>query len=142
MPHKIIFFAFLVSFHINTTYIKLDWNSDNFFTFWCTLLKTPSLIELTSKELCSEGDYLSWSNANWTFWGNVTKSANVDFCTKETFPHLYFFPAHFHLWENCISLCPRFQEGGRIPFVLPLFYLCFRRVGGSPLLPMPPTLVD
>ena len=35
---KIIFFAFLVSFHINTTYIKLDWNSDNFFTFWCTLI--------------------------------------------------------------------------------------------------------
>ena len=28
----------MVSFHINTTYIKLDWNSDNFFTFWCTLL--------------------------------------------------------------------------------------------------------
>ena len=105
-------------------------------------LKTPSLIELTSKELCSEGDYLSWSNANWTFWGNVTKCANVDFCTKATFPHLYFFPAHFHLWENCISLCPRFQEGGRIPFVLPLFYLCFRRVGGYPLLPMPPTPLD
>ena len=35
---KIIFFAFLVSFHINTTYIKLDWNSDNFLIFWCTLL--------------------------------------------------------------------------------------------------------
>ena len=31
------FFAFLVSFHINTTYIKLDWNSDNFLIFWCTL---------------------------------------------------------------------------------------------------------
>ena len=37
---KIIFFAFLVSFHINTTYIKLDWNSDNFLIFWCTLLVT------------------------------------------------------------------------------------------------------
>ena len=35
---KIIFFAFLVSFHINTTYIKLDWNSDNFLIFWCTLM--------------------------------------------------------------------------------------------------------
>ena len=34
---KITFFAFLVSFHINTTYIKLDWNSDNFLIFWCTL---------------------------------------------------------------------------------------------------------
>ena len=32
------FFAFLVFFHINTTYIKLDWNSDNFLIFWCTLL--------------------------------------------------------------------------------------------------------
>ena len=32
-------FAFLVFFHINTTYIKLDWNSDNFFTFWCTLMR-------------------------------------------------------------------------------------------------------
>ena len=37
---KIIFFAFLVSFHINTTYIKLDWNSDNFLIFWCTLIQS------------------------------------------------------------------------------------------------------
>ena len=32
------FFAFLVYFHIDTTYIKLDWNSDNFLIFWSTLL--------------------------------------------------------------------------------------------------------
>ena len=100
----------------NTDKIQSEASVTNLKVFM-NALKTPSLIELTSKELCSEGDYLSWSNANWTFWGNVTKCANVDFCTKATFPHLYFFPAHFHLWENCISLCPRFQEGGRIPFV-------------------------
>ena len=35
---KIIFFAFLVYFYINTKYIKLDRNSENFLIFWCTLL--------------------------------------------------------------------------------------------------------
>ena len=58
---KIIFFAFLVSFHINTTYIKLDWNSDNFLIFWCTLLTTSILpsfstsqcATLSSPYLCS-----------------------------------------------------------------------------------------
>ena len=37
---KIIFFAFLVFFLIDTTYIKLDWNSNNFLIFWCTLVDT------------------------------------------------------------------------------------------------------
>ena len=32
------FFAFLVFFHMDTTYIKLEWNSENFLIFWCTLL--------------------------------------------------------------------------------------------------------
>ena len=35
---KIIFFAFLVYFYINTKYIKLDRNSENFLIFWCTLM--------------------------------------------------------------------------------------------------------
>ena len=26
------------SLNIDTTYIKLDWNSDNFLIFWCTLV--------------------------------------------------------------------------------------------------------
>ena len=34
------FFAVLVFFHIDTTYIKLEWNSKNFLIFWCTLLAT------------------------------------------------------------------------------------------------------
>ena len=38
MPQKSFFFAFLVFFHIDTTYIKLDWNSENSLIFWCTLL--------------------------------------------------------------------------------------------------------
>ena len=46
---KIIFFAFLVSFHINTTYIKLDWNSDNFLIFWCTLVHIHILSSFTGQ---------------------------------------------------------------------------------------------
>ena len=40
---KIIFFAFLVYFYINTKYIKLDRNSENFLIFWCTLLHIPCI---------------------------------------------------------------------------------------------------
>ena len=46
---KIIFFAFLVYFYINTKYIKLDRNSENFLIFWCTLIYfqcVPSEIKL------------------------------------------------------------------------------------------------
>ena len=35
---KNLFFAFLVFFRIDTTHIKLDWNSENFLIFWCTLM--------------------------------------------------------------------------------------------------------
>ena len=80
-------------------------------------LKTSALIELTSQGLCSEeGDYLSWSSASWSLFGNVEKLVDLDFCTRETFPHLYFL-GHFHLWKDCMSLCPRLQGGGRVPFV-------------------------
>ena len=41
---KIHFFAFLVFFHIDTTYIKLDWNSDNFLIFWCTLMSMVMVV--------------------------------------------------------------------------------------------------
>ena len=41
---KIIVFAFFVFFHIDTTYIKLDWNSDNFLIFWCTLMLMIKII--------------------------------------------------------------------------------------------------
>ena len=54
---KIIFFAFLVSFHINTTYIKLDWNSDNFLIFWCTLMPMVSLMLDTGDDnVAHDGD--------------------------------------------------------------------------------------
>ena len=80
-------------------------------------LKTSSLIELTSNGLCSaEGDYLSWSNANWSLIGKVETLVDADFCNQESFPHLYFL-GHFHLWKDCMSLCPRLQGGGRVPFV-------------------------
>ena len=36
MPQK----SFLVFFHIDTKYIKLDWNSEKFLIFWSTLLAT------------------------------------------------------------------------------------------------------
>ena len=42
---KIIFFAFLVYFHINTKYIKLDRNSENFLIFWCTLVQSLGILE-------------------------------------------------------------------------------------------------
>ena len=44
MPQKSFFFAFLVYFYINTKYIKLDRNSENFLIFWCTLLDTHILL--------------------------------------------------------------------------------------------------
>ena len=47
MPQKSFFFAFLVFFHIDTTYIKLDWNSENFLIFWCTLRDMLSLLSDT-----------------------------------------------------------------------------------------------
>ena len=43
---KIIFFAFLVYFYINTKYIKLDRNSENFLIFWCTLIGSLELFEI------------------------------------------------------------------------------------------------
>ena len=80
-------------------------------------LKTPALVELTtSNGSCSEGDYLSWSSANWSLIGKVEKLVDVEICTQETFPHLHFL-GHFHQWKDCMSLCPRFQKEGRVPFV-------------------------
>ena len=80
-------------------------------------LMTSALIELTSDGFCSEeGDYLSWANATWSLIGKVEKSVDVDFCTRETSPHLYLL-GQFHLWKDCMSLCPRLHEAGRVPFV-------------------------
>ena len=52
------FFAFLVFFHIDTKYIKLDWNSENFLIFWGTLmikglqmLQQSSIIKISSMQL-------------------------------------------------------------------------------------------
>ena len=53
---KIIFFAFLVYFYINTKYIKLDRNFENFLIFWCTLLSTGRCTPLSPVQL-----FLRWS---------------------------------------------------------------------------------
>ena len=53
---KIIFFGFLVYFYINTKYIKLDRNFENFLIFWCTLLSTGRCTPLSPVQL-----FLRWS---------------------------------------------------------------------------------
>ena len=54
MPQKSFFFAFLVFFHIDTTYIKLEWNFENFLIFWCTLVARVSWDNMSTS--------LSWDN--------------------------------------------------------------------------------
>ena len=65
---KIIFFAFLVYFYINTKYIKLDRNSENFLIFWCTLVAR-----------------VSWDNMSTSFsWDNMSPGQYVALC-----PHYF-----------------------------------------------------
>ena len=82
-------------------------------------LKKTEMVDLTSNALCSaKGDYLSWSEAEWRFVGEVKTQPDVDFCLHpEIFPNLYFFPEHLFSWAGCLSLCPRIQESGRFPAV-------------------------
>ena len=74
-----------------------------------------TMIDLTSDEPCTTGDFLSWADASWNMIGNVQSFESNDVCFKSHFRNLYLLPKIFNSQSDCLNLCPRFQEGGRVP---------------------------
>ena len=67
-PQKSFFFAFLVFFHIDTTYIKLEWNFENFLIFWCTLVARVSWDNMSTSlswDNMSPGQYVTGTICHW-----------------------------------------------------------------------------
>ena len=72
-------------------------------------------VELTSTGQCTHGNILSWAASKWTLTGKVGSISSSSFCKSSYFAHLYLLD-HFIKFEDCISLCPRLQDEGRVPF--------------------------
>ena len=71
---------------------------------------------MTSKGLCKNGDVLSWTNATWNFVGNVNMSDTSDMCKAPShILHLFPMSTRFKIGQECLKLCPKFGEGGRVP---------------------------
>ena len=73
------------------------------------------MIDLTTQEPCTNGDFLSWSQASWNMIGNVQSFESHDVCLMSHFPNLYLLPKIFNSQSDCLNLCPRLQAGGRVP---------------------------
>ena len=67
-PKNLFFFAFLVVIHIDTTYIKWEWNSENFLIFWCALMDMSNwLLWKPPKEKLTPA-YFNWLPLKPLFW--------------------------------------------------------------------------
>ena len=88
------FFAFLVFFHIDTTYIKLEWNFENFLIFWCTLVARVSWDNMSTS--------LSWDNMSPGQYVTGTICRRTK-CPLSTVENTFFIYCHNH--EMCICVC-------------------------------------
>ena len=99
---KNIFFTFLVFFHIDTIYIKLDWNSDNFLTFWCTLVRThlkqcASFIIAIACVTCTFHQRQTIVNV---FFVNITICSLVVVIAVFVFVNVYFINNFFTMFKS------------------------------------------
>ena len=74
------------------------------------------MVQTTYPGLCRNGDVLSWSNATWSYVGDVKMSYTSDVC-KEPSHILHLFPmsTRFKSGQKCLELCPKLGEWGRVP---------------------------
>ena len=57
-----------------------------------------------------DGDIVTWSKKTWTLSGSVENAS------EKPWPHnLYKMAGGFKSWDDCMSLCPKIQAGGRLP---------------------------
>ena len=68
-------------------------------------------VEVTTTGCWTDGDVVSWSKAEWVLSG----SAEELFYQQPTFPNLFKMGDGFESGYECMNLCPRIQEGGRLP---------------------------
>ena len=85
----------------------------NVFTGNLNLLE---MLNITLAGQWAEGDVVSWSKSMWTSTGSVEEVLDTDVGQTFHFPHLYKIADGFNKWSDCISICPRIQAGGRLPF--------------------------
>ena len=69
------------------------------------------LVDVTTTGRWTDGDVVSWSDAEWTLSG----SAEELFYEQPTFPNLFKMGDGFESANNCMDLCPTIQAGGRLP---------------------------
>ena len=77
-------------------------------------LTRSDMINLTTTGQFTDGDIVGWSSASWSFSGNVMEVTEEQVSPPSHFPHLYKMGEGFHRCEDCTSLCPRIQPGGRL----------------------------
>ena len=78
------------------------------------------MVQITSTAQCTEGNVVIWSKATWAFTGSVEEVHNEYNCGAPHYSHLYQVAEGFRSWSDCMALCPRVQEGGRVPLTLTL----------------------
>ena len=82
-----------------------------------SILSAQDMVRLTTSEICTDGDFLSWTEASWILTGNVQKFETQELCKISNAAEYLLFPNSFYNCLDCIKLCPRMQANGRVPLI-------------------------
>ena len=70
---------------------------------------------ITTTGLWTDGDIVSWSEADWTLSSSVKEISSNTIEQTPNHPSMLKLADGFHDAHDCMNLCPRIQRGGRLP---------------------------
>ena len=78
-------------------------------------MNVSQMEDVTSSGLWTDGDIVSWSQADWAFSGNIDELTDEKNKDPYHFLNLFKMADGFRSAKDCLNLCPRIQAGGRLP---------------------------